>query len=175
MSNFVAWLGQCEHENHLSIHQTNEILRVGQAIWDAAGLPNNPELDDASLAVTRHEFRAMKEKAIEICPQLEHEIRTFDTQDSPFWQHPVNVQIREFQEWLPEQVDQGKIPFEVCTEILREGYQAFSSTGAKRGPEVDEITVAAFHRQLHTLKARTIEHCPELADAVRNMTHGHRR
>lgn len=166
---FLAWLDDREGEGHLTIDENNEILRAGRIIWEASGLPNNPEADDASVAIARHEYQVMKEKAVVICPQLEHEIRTFDQQDSRFWQHPMNAQIRDFQAWLHDRVDEGRLTYPQLVQILREGYQAYRQAGIPRGPDADEITVAAFRQQIHILKAKTLDFCPTLGDDIRNM------
>lgn len=169
---FLAWLWDREDEGHLTRNERVEVLDAGRKVWEASGLPNNPEADDASVAIARHEYQVMKEKAVVICPQLEHEIRTFDQKDSRFWQHPLNVQIRAFQAWLDDRVDAGMLTYTQQVDILREGYQAFRKSGIPRGPDTDEATVSAFRQQLHILKAKTIEFCPELADDIRNMPNG---
>lgn len=173
LSEFLAWIDDRESEGHLTRQEHNEIIDAGQKIWDAAGLPNNPDLDDASLAVLQHEYQVMKSKALVICPQLEHEIQTFDQKDSRFWQHPLNIQIREFQELLLDWTDAGKIPYGQRNGILLESYQAYRKADIPRGPDADELTAAAFRQQLHVLKKKTLEICPDLADTIRNLPSSH--
>ena len=175
LSEFLAWLDGREYEGHLTKSENNEIAAAGQRIWDTAGLPNNPELDDASVAILQHEYQVMKERALVICPQLEHEIQTFDQKDSRFWQHPLNAQIRDFQAWLFDRVEEGKLRNHQRAGILKEAYQAYRKADIPRGPDADELTVAAFRQQLHILKSKTVEICPDLADAIRNMPSSHSR
>lgn len=176
LSNFTAWLKDMSEAGFLTPKQYDEVTLASLRIFHAAGLPNNPEADEVTLAVLRHEYQAKKDKAAELCPMLAHEINTFDERNSRFWQHPLAIQIEELREWIFAQSWEKNMPnWDQYVEILKAGYGVFLNTGLPRGPDVDDATVAAFHQQLHIMKSKLVECCPDLADSLRSFLAGRSR
>ena len=168
----MSWVEEKQSEGYLTQDQSNVGLAAARRFLASTGQKAG-EIEASTVPVFRQYYEIIKCTISKECPALEHEILTFDAQDSPFWTHPTSQAVQHFHDWLfHKHFDEGKLTYDQFQEVQRAGGEVYRASGLPRGPNVDAITAAVFRQQLHVMKTKTAEYAPHLADEIRNLSSG---